>query len=335
MKTFVRPAAVFAMAAWARDGAFPPDVMERLHRLVDVDPALTLTAFDGPDAAAALRDAEILITGWGCPRVDATVLHAAPRLRACVHAAGSVKELLDPVVFQRGLTVSSAAEANAVPVAEYTIAMLVLGAKDALTLARGYGSTGRLPNAPQSRGLLGATVGVVGASRVGRLVLARLQDFGVTRLLHDPTVTPEQAERLGAEAVDLDDLCRRSDLLTVHAPALPETRHLLDDRRLALLPPGAVLINTARGSLVDTDALVRHCAAGRLTAVLDVTDPEPLPPGHPLLRMPNVHVTPHIAGAQGREMRRLGDFATAEIGRLVRGQPLAGSVSADDLALIA
>ncbi|GIF41802.1 glycerate dehydrogenase [Actinoplanes xinjiangensis] len=335
METFTRPTAVFAMASWARDGAFPPDVMDRLCRLVDLDPALTLTTFDAPAATTALRHADILITGWGCPRVGGAVLRAAPRLRACVHAAGSVKRLLDPVVFQRGLTVSSAADANAVPVAEYTIAMLVLAAKQALTLSRQYGSTGRMPGVPPAGGLLGATVGVVGASRIGRMVLARLTDFGVTRLLHDPTIPPEQAARLGAEPVDLDELCRRSDLLTVHAPALPQTRHLLDDRRLALMPDGAVLINTARGSLVDTAALLRHCAGGRISAVLDVTDPEPLPPGHPLLSLPNVHITPHLAGAQGREMRRLGEFATAEIDRLLNGRPLLGAVSAGDLALSA
>jgi phosphoglycerate dehydrogenase-like enzyme len=99
------------------------------------------------------------------------------------------------------------------------------------------------------------------------------------------------------------------------------------------MPDGAVLINTARGSLVDTDALTRECATGRISAVLDVTEPEPLPPGHPLLAMPNVFITPHLAGAQGRELRRLGEFATDEVGRLVRGEPLRGGVEAHQLTL--
>ncbi|MFD0663304.1 NAD(P)-dependent oxidoreductase [Thermocatellispora tengchongensis] len=133
---------------------------------------------------------------------------------------------------------------------------------------------------------------MVGASRIGRHVLRRLRRFDVEVLLYDPYVNAAEAARLGAEPVGLDDLCRRSHLVTVHAPALPETRHMLDARRLDLLPENAVVVNTARGSLIDTQALTRACATGRISAILDVTDPEPLPPGHPLLAMPNVLVTP-------------------------------------------
>jgi phosphoglycerate dehydrogenase-like enzyme len=308
--------------------------MDRLCRLVDIDPQLTVTSFQLPAAVSALSRAEILISGWGCPRVDGPVLDAAPKLRACIHAAGTVKIHLDPVVFQRGLIVSSAAAANAVPVAEYTIAALTFAAKSAFARARSYAgdpSNGRKVDA--GSGLLGRTVGVVGASRIGRLVLDRLRQFDVTVLLYDPHLAPPEARRLGAEPVDLDTLCRRSDVLTIHAPALPETYHLIDERRLGLMPHGATVINTARGSLIDTDALARECGTGRLSAVLDVTDPEPLPAGHPLLRLPNVFVTPHIAGTQGRELRRLGEFAVADIERLLRGEPLLGAVYADQLAV--
>ncbi|MFI5916236.1 hydroxyacid dehydrogenase [Dactylosporangium sp. NPDC051541] len=329
-----RPHAVFALAPWARDGAFPPDVLDRLCRLVDIDPALTVTSFGDPAAVAALGRAEILISGWGCPHIDAAVLDLAPRLRACVHAAGTIKKLLDPVVFSRGLTVSTAAAANAVPVAEYTVAMLVLGSKQAFTRGRRYAAEQR-GDGSTATGLLGCTVGIIGASRIGRLVLERLATYDVRPLLYDPHITAAEAARLGAELVDLDTLCRRSDLLSIHAPSLPETRHLIDARRLALLRDGAVLVNTARGALVDTEALTRQCATGRISAILDVTEPEPLPAGHPLLRLDNVFVTPHIAGAQGRELRRLGEFATAEIDRLLRGEPLHGAVSEAQLTLIA
>lgn len=330
------PPAVFALSPWARDGAFPPDVMNRLTALVDIDPQLTVTAFDHPAALDALRRVEILISGWGCPRIDGSVLDAAPNLHACIHAAGTVKNHLDPVVFERGLAVSSAADANAVPVAEYTVAALILGAKQAFARARAYADdpTASGPSTMDT-GLLGCTVGIVGASRIGRLVLERLRTFEVTALLYDPYVTTHEARQMGAEPVDLDTLCRRSDLLTVHAPALPETRHLIDANRFALLRDGAVVINTARGSLLDTEALTRECATGRIAAILDVTDPEPLPSGHPLLAMPNVFVTPHLAGAQGRELRRLGEFATAEVERLLRGEPLRGNVQAHQLPLYA
>ncbi|MGS2648253.1 hydroxyacid dehydrogenase [Streptosporangium sp. G12] len=334
-----RPVAAFAIAPWAFGGVFPADLVTRLRHLVDIDPAMTFTSFEGPSAAAVLARADILLTGWGCPRIDATVLEAAPRLRALVHAAGTVKTSVDPVVFERGLLVSTAAEANAVPVADYTMAMLVLGAKQVFGRARRYATA--VEGGPvdwlsgDGTGLHGCTVGVIGASRVGRLVLRRLREFDVEVLLYDPYLTATEASRLGAEAVDVDDLCRRSDLVTVHAPALPETRHMLDGRRLDLLPDGATVINTARGALIDTEALTRLCATGRISAVLDVTDPEPLPPGHPLFGLPNVLITPHLAGAQGREMRRLGEFAVAEVSRFLNGTPLLGRVQPEQLPYIA
>jgi phosphoglycerate dehydrogenase-like enzyme len=102
-----------------------------------------------------------------------------------------------------------------------------------------------------------------------------------------------------------------------------------------VMPAPRKVVNTACGSLVDTDALTKHCATGRIAAVLDVTDPEPLPPDHPLLHLPNVLVTPHLAGSQGNELRRLGEFAVAEVARLVNGEPLHGIVHASELSRIA
>jgi phosphoglycerate dehydrogenase-like enzyme len=280
---------------------------------------------------------EVLVTGWGCPRIDADVLARAPRLRAVVHAAGSVKGHVDPAVFDRGVIVSSAAPANAVPVAEYTVAVVVLAAKRALTRANWYARDRAAGDwrSGAGTGLYGRTVGVIGASTIGRLVLERLRGFDVRPLLADPYVSVDEAQALGAELVAVDELCRRADVVSVHAPALPETHHLLDARRLALLPDGATVVNTARGSLVDTAALTDHCAKGRIDAVLDVTEPEPLPVDHPLLRLPNVLVTPHLAGSQGNELRRLGDFVVAEVGRLVRGEPLRGAIQADQLHRLA
>ncbi|MEV4551956.1 hydroxyacid dehydrogenase [Nonomuraea wenchangensis] len=329
------PRVAFAMQPLLLPELFPLDLMRRLAAVAGIAGGV-IDSFDGP------LDADILITGWGCPRIDAAVLASAPRLRAVVHAAGSVKGHLTPAVFERGIAVSSAAAANAVPVADYTLAMLVLAAKQAFARARAYAAAGwsgdALPGVAtpgDGGGLTGATVGVVGASRVGRLVIARLRGHGADILLSDPYVGPDEAAALGARHVPLDELCRRAELVTLHAPELPETRHLLDGRRLGLLRDGAVVVNTARGALIDTAALVRHCASGRISAVLDVTEPEPLPPGHPLLGLPNVLVTPHISGARGRELRRLGEFAVAEVERLAHGHPLHGAVHPSDLPHIA
>lgn len=329
-----RPVAVLAMRPWALPDLFPPDLLTQLRALVRLERDTVLTSFR---TAAVLRTVDVLITGWGAPRIDRGVLSAAPRLRAVIHAAGSVKRHVDPAVFAQGVTVSSAAQSNAVPVAEYTVAALVFAAKRVFARAHWYAhdrDAGDWRSGAGS-GLYDRTVGVIGASRTGRLVLDRLRTFDVRLLVADPYLTARQARALGAELVDTDELCRRGDLVTVHAPALPETHHLLDARRLALLQDGATIINTARGSLLDTTALVDHCATGRLDAVLDVTDPDPLPPDHPLLCLPNVLVTPHLAGSQGRELRRLGEFVVAEVARFTRGEPLHGTIEAGDLHRIA
>ncbi|WP_412543619.1 hydroxyacid dehydrogenase [Longispora sp. K20-0274] len=326
------PAVVLALPPDLAEDLLPAELRARLDRAADWDPAVNLQA--GP-APAALARAEVLLTGWGCPVLDAEFLARAPRLRAVVHAAGSVKAHVTDAVYAAGIVVSSAAEANARPVAEYTVAALVFAAKRAFGAARALrtGHDGHQHSPGAATGLTGCVVGVVGASRIGRLVIAMLADYDVEVLVADPYADP--AELGGATLVDLDTLCRRADVVTVHAPALPETRHLLDTRRLGLLRDGAILINTARGTLVDTAALTRECAAGRLDAVLDVTDPEPLPLDHPLLTLPNVLVTPHIAGVRGRELRLLGGYAVAEIERYAAGLPLRGAIRHADLARMA
>ncbi|MEU9149782.1 hydroxyacid dehydrogenase [Streptomyces sp. NPDC048417] len=312
------------------DQVLPAELRDRLSRLVGLAPGPVAAAFP-----AALAEAEVLISGWGCPRLTADVLARAPRLRAVLHAAGTVKGLVSDAVWERGIVVSSAADANAGPVVSYTLALVTLAARRTLTMAAGRGAG--WPAFGSRTGADGSTVGIVGASRIGRGVLAGLRrsDAGHRLLLSDPYVTDEEARQLGAERVQLAELCRRSAVVSVHAPLLPETTGLLDAAMLALIPDGGVLVNTARGALVDTQALTRECASGRLEAYLDVTDPEPLPPGHPLLSLPNVLVTPHIAGAQGSELRRLGQYALAEVERWASGEPLRGEVTREALHRLA
>ncbi|MEV0796027.1 hydroxyacid dehydrogenase [Kribbella sp. NPDC050459] len=289
------------------------------------------------EVADDLADAEVLLTGWGCPRITADVLDTAPKLRAIVHAAGTIKTFVDPVVFERGVEVSSAAGANAVPVAEFTVAAIVMAGKRAFRHRDWFRTSGvkrPLPGAP-ILGALGTTVGVLGASRIGRLVLERLRGLDVDVLVYDPFLSRAEAAAYGARWCELPELFAASDIVSVHAPLLPETEGLVSAELLAAMPDGGVLINTARGPVVDHAALERECVSGRLDAILDVTDPEPLPLDSPMLRLPNVFITPHLAGAMGNESTRLGDSAIAEIERLAAGRPLAHGITHEDLRRIA
>jgi phosphoglycerate dehydrogenase-like enzyme len=332
-----RPTVLLAMSP-----ALTPDLLgaaerARLAALAELPDPEPLVRLDDERAARLLPRADVLLTGWGCPRIDAAVLERAPRLAAVVHAAGTVKGHVDPACFAR-LRVSSAAAANALPVAEFTLAAILLAGKRAFRLQRRYRELRAFRlwwREVPPVGNYGRVVGIVGASRIGRRVLELLRPFDFERLVYDPYLGAPEAAALGAERAELDDLLRRSDVVSLHAPSLPETRQLLDRRRLALLRDGAVLVNTARGALVDGAALADELVAGRIDAVLDTTEPEVLPADSPLYELPNVFLTPHVAGAMGSETRRLAALALDEIERLARGEPLAHEVRLEDLARIA
>ncbi|MEU4610488.1 hydroxyacid dehydrogenase [Streptomyces umbrinus] len=323
-----RPAALFAMTAENVPHIFPPDVLARLGNAVEIDPTLTAENFTDPRVRDALADTEILITGWGCPHIDEAVLAAAPRLRAILHAAGSVKGLTSPAVWERGITVSSAAGANALPVAEYTLAMILLAGKDLFAQRDLLRAQRAFPYGEIMPGIgnFGRRVGVVGASRIGRRLIELLRPFDLRVTLADPYVDATEAAALGVPLLPLDDLLATSDIVTVHAPQTPETLHLIGRRELALMPTGSVLVNTARGALLDHDALVEELRANRLSAILDVTDPEPLPVDSPLFDLPNAFITPHLAGSQGNEVARLGLAVTEEAERLLSGRELAHAI---------
>lgn len=319
-----RPRALFAMTAANVPRIFPPEVLSRLREAVDIDPSLIAEDFGDPRVRETLAGVDVLITGWGCPRIDETVLEAAPELRAVLHSAGSVKGFATPAVWERGIAVSTAAEANALPVAEYTLAMILLagkdlfGYRDRLRAARDFPGWAFVPGI----GNHGRRVGVIGASRIGRRVIELLRPFDLRVSLTDPYVDEAGAAALGVPLLSLDDLLRTSEIVTVHAPDTPETHHLLDRRALALIPDGAALVNTARGALVDHEALLAELRIGRLSAILDVTDPEPLPADSPLYDLPNAFITPHLAGSQGNEVSRLGLAVVEEAELFAAGREL-------------
>lgn len=326
-----RPRTVLAMSGETRDAILLPAALERLARIADVQPDLLITDFgaDDPVRRAALGEAEALFTGWGCPPLTADALSAMPRLRTVVHAAGSVKHHITQGVWDRGITVSTAATANALPVAEYTVAAILFANKHILESARVYRESRSRVNLLREFPAIGnyrRTVGIVGASRIGRRVAELLRPFDLRLLVHDPYLDEKSARALGAELTYLDALVAQSDVVTIHAPELPQTRNLFDAGRLALMRDGATLVNTARGSLVDTEALVKELVTGRLNAVLDHTEPEVLPAESPLYDLPNVLLTPHIAGSQGGELHRLADAAVDELERYAHGLPFAHAV---------
>ena len=310
----------------------PAGTMDRLSYLADIDRTLVAVDFAAPEIADILGEVEVIVSGWGCPKNDTEVLDAAPRLRAVIHAAGSVRHHITEACWDRGIQVTSAAWVNAIPVAEYTLGAILFSNKQVLRISAEYRAKRQSVDWLTLDGIgnYRRTIGVVGASRIGRRVLDLLRPHDFDVLLFDPYVTAEESAELGARPVGLDELCATSDVVSVHAPELPETRHLIDRGRLAMMRDGVTLINTARGSLVDQDALIEELSAGRLHAVLDVTTPDVPSADSPLYELPNVLLTPHIAGSLGGEMHRMADAAADELARYVAGEPFAHPVLRDE-----
>ncbi len=239
----------------------------------------------GSPTPEAVRDAvervQVLVTGWGTPSLMQILADWSPEtspLRMVAHTAGTIKYLLPLSAMERGLIVTHANELLAEAVAEFTMGAFIAMRRQMILLAERY-RAGK-PPLPYTtmRELPNSVIGIIGASAIGKRVMDLLRPWGVRILLYDPYVSPETAAKYQAERVDLDTLMRESDIVSLHAPITPETIHMLGAQQFSEMKEGAVFINSARGILVDHDALLAELQRGRIFAMLDVTDPtEPLP----------------------------------------------------------
>jgi phosphoglycerate dehydrogenase-like enzyme len=308
-----------------RTKCFPESAWQKLLSLGNIT--------HSTDFAAHLPRAEILLTGWGTPAITRDLLATAPNLKYISHAAGSVA-LVDVSAWepQRKILVTNVMPIMAVGVAEFTLACMLNSLRrfDALYNPGRWNSLPfyNIPKPAQS--LAGKTVGLIGFGIIARLVADLLRPFNCNILIYDPfiSVLPDPALKLAS----LENLLAQSDIISLHAPGTPATRHLLNAANLKLLRPGSTLINTARGILLDHAALADIAAAGTISVYLDVTDPEPLPADHALLKLPNVHITPHIAGPTADAYPLMGTAAVDNIERYLKNQPPLNPVSAAQYA---
>ncbi len=274
----------------------------------------------------------ILVTGWGTPPLAAKFLDSLPNLGLLVHAAGSIKRLVPPDIWTRGLRIATTNDAIAVGVAETALGMAIAGLKGFFP-SRDWTRLGKWSDPTLGTGrmavreLYRVTVGVISASRAGLHLIRLLRNFEVRILLYDPYMKPETARDLGCTLATLDDLVCQSHVVSLHAPALPATKQLLKAQHFRAMKDGAIFINTARGMVVDEQALLAELETGRISAFIDVTDPEPPAADHPFRRLPNVVLTPHLAGAVSNGCLRQGRMAVDQILAFVEGRPISGEVT--------
>ena len=285
--------------------------------------------------SAELQELEVIFSTWGMPALTEQELEMLPRLEAVFYAAGSVQPFARPLL-ERGILVVSAWHANAVAVAEFTLAQILLANKGYFQNTAACRRRTPWREAAHGQGNYGATVALLGAGAIGRKLIGLLQAFHLNILVFDPYLSPEEAARLGVEKVSLEEAFARADVVSNHLADKPETEKLVNADLLARLRDGATFINTGRGRTVDEDALTRVLhERPSLTALLDVTHPEPPLPDSPLYTLPNAHLTSHIAGAIGNEVQRMADFCLEEFAAWQAGRPLRYAVSLAQLETMA
>jgi phosphoglycerate dehydrogenase-like enzyme len=315
-----------------RDKLFDQSTKNHLSELGEVAWTDSDQILSTPEAATILHGCAIGVGSWQTPFPDAELMAACPDLRLWIHAAGSVKAFFGPHLDGRELAIASCAPAIAECVAEMVVGDLIVGLKRVLD--NGAANRGGKVSKPEnSKVLSSSVVGVVGASQVGRHVLEYLRPFRPEVLLYDPFISSEEARQLGARKVDdVDELCARSDAVTIHTPLLPATRHLMGRAQFQTMRDDAIFINCSRGGCVDEAALIEELEKGRLFAFLDVSDPEPALPNSPLRRLSNVVYTSHIAG--GPEWK-IGHQVADDIEAWIQNRPLRMQVTPEMLDRIA
>jgi phosphoglycerate dehydrogenase-like enzyme len=320
----------------ASDGLFPHFFSEADQKRLDESTHWTRSSLreDSPTLREQIANVDVLMTTWHSPFLTVDMLGPRPRIKLIAHCGGEVKSRVAETIFDY-VTVTNAADPMASGVAEMALALV-------LTLVRripeyvaemrnGVIRTNEQVSAGET--LRGRNVGIVGYGRIGRAIADLIEPFGVQLFVTDPYAHADFVAEHGVRLVELDHLLRACSVVILAAALTPETKDLLDKRRLSFLPDGTYLINVARGGLIDTDALLAELRTGRLTVALDVTDPfEPLPADHELRKLTNVILTPHIA-AGGIEVRRaMGALAVDEVVRFANGQPARNRVTREMLA---
>ncbi len=283
-----------------------------------------------------IKNVDGCITGWGTGAFNPGMLNLAPQLKIISHTAGSIKVMLKNVrdeIKKRDIIVTNATVSLGMGVAEFALGLMLMTMKRAWWL-RELVTKGKWKVEEEIRKTCepyGAVVGVIGASKVGRHFIKLLKNFELKKILvYDPYLTEADADNLGVEKVGLEELMSRSDVVSVHAPSTEQTKNMLNKTNLKLLKDGAVVINTARGAIVNEQDLTDELKTGRIIACLDVTEPEPPKPDSLLRTLPNVILTPHIAGAVHQNRLRNGKHIVDDLERFfVKHEKLLYQVNLD------
>jgi phosphoglycerate dehydrogenase-like enzyme len=315
---------------------FAPAVQARLEEIARVRFNEEERNWTSEELARQIAGYDAVITGWGTATFTEEVMAAADKLRLIAHSAGSIKKMLPPHVFDSHVQVTHAAVAIAPAVAEMTILLILLSLRQVHVQDRKLKAGVPWREAQYvGQELAGQRVGVVGAGYTGRCVIRLLRAWGAEVWVADPYLDGARAAELDVTRVSLDELFASCAIVTMQAPPTDETFRMIRAHHLALLPDGALFVNTARSHTVDNEALLAELQSGRIRAALDVFDQEPLPADSPFLQLENVILTPHTAGASCQARLRQGAVIVDELERFFQDGLLRFGVTGDMLPTMA
>lgn len=292
---------------------------------------LNSVGYGSDKLADRLNNVEGCITSWGTPTIDKALLDLMPELEIIVHAAGSIKKVISNRVFKKGIAVSSCHMALAPTVAETTMMLTLMGLKlyqrQRNRLEKGQNRTPELV----AHDLIGKTVGLVGYGRIARAYRALLKGFEVDVLVYDPYLKSEDISGENVTLVELEQLLKQSNVISLHAPGIKANDCLIDAAALSMMQDQTLIVNTARGILIDEEALFLELKNGRLRAAMDVFRTEPLPLESPLRELDNVILTPHIGGISLDSRKRIGQIVMSELGCYFAGGKLLYQIQPETL----
>lgn len=297
---------------------------------VEVFPKI-ITGENFDSLVGELQHVEAFFTTWGMPGLNEGQIAQLPNLKIIFYGAGSIRGFAVPF-FKRNIRIVSAWQINGLAVAEFTFAHLLLAGKGFLRSCRlctsGWEHRGAAW-AAVADGNYKTTVALLGAGTIGRRVLQMIKaETTLKVLLYDPYVTAEAAQALGARKATLEECFQKAQVVSNHVPNLPATIGMIRGEHIRLLPHNGTFINTGRGATVDESSLIAALRERTdITAVLDVTEPEPPVAGSPFYELPNVFLTPHIAGTMHSEWRQMGDFMLEEFDNWRQGKEMRAEIT--------
>jgi len=310
-----------------RDTFIPESTAALLHTLGEVKWNPLSRNYTPEELRQELSGVDVCLTGWGHPRFDEAVLSGADRLRLVAHTGGSVASLASHALYQRGVRVISGNEVYARSVAESVIAYALTVLRDIPGYLSEMRESGWRPDNFKNEGLLDQTVGLVGFGAIARYTAAMLRAFDAKIKVFSRHMSAAEAAELGVETASLEEIMSSCRIISVHSAATPATRCQISRELLQKISPGAVFINTARGSVVDEEALAQELRTGRFRAILDVYGQEPLPMDSPLRGLPGVYLMPHMGGPTIDQRRRVTERLIQDIRALLDGAPLSMEIT--------